>query len=171
MNYHWLEHTHAYIVTEGAWWTRHSHPKMGTQGYFCLLWSEIETYKLTGCVNGGGGAGMYTSLFTSNRTSIPGYCNLEMIAKFILKAFWFEFLENLCIYSQCLYHFGFKVNSEKNLLFLQKRNVTKAAVSSDIFLHIHILTCLAIHLEFPGLFIICVILYWSCYLQVLNLLS
>lgn len=44
-------------------------------------------------------------------------------------------------------------------------------VWSDIFLHIHILTCLTIHLEFPSLFIICVILYGSCYLQVLNLLS
>lgn len=85
MNYHWLEHTHAYIVTEGAWRTRHSNPNMGTQGYFYLMWPAMETHKLTGCVYGR--AGMYTSLFMSNRTFIPGYCDLEIIAKFILEAF------------------------------------------------------------------------------------
>lgn len=47
----------------------------------------------------------------------------------------------------------------------------KSRVCSDIFCQIHVLTSLTIHLEFPSLFIICVTLHGSCYLQVLNLLS
>lgn len=85
VNYHWLEHTHTFVVTEETWITGYSHPKMGTWGYFCLLLPGIKTHRLPGCVNGG--AGIDTSLFVSNRALIPGYCDLEMIAKFILKAF------------------------------------------------------------------------------------
>lgn len=47
----------------------------------------------------------------------------------------------------------------------------ESGVCSDIFRHICILTFLTIHLEFLSLFIICVTLHGSCYLQVLNLLS
>lgn len=60
-------------------------PQDGDLGIFLPPVARNKDTQTTGCVNGG--AGKDTSLFVSNRILIPGYCDLEMIAKFILKAF------------------------------------------------------------------------------------